>query len=60
MGTLAAQTALALATMLNEVTEILDTVTDLIDENDEWGVINADVVLGSLRNAQALLKGLEG
>ena len=55
-----AQTALALVDMLEEITDTLDTVTDIIDESGEWGNINAQTTLETLGKAQTLLKGLEG
>ena len=56
----AAQTALALANMLEEITDTLDTVTDIIDESGEWGNINAQTTIKTLDKAKALLKEMEG
>jgi hypothetical protein len=55
-----AQTALALADMLEEITDTLDTVTDIIDESGEWGNINAQTTIETLDKAKALLKESEG
>lgn len=55
-----AQTALALADMLEEITDTLDTVTDIIDESGEWGNINAQTTIETLDKAKALLKEMEG
>jgi hypothetical protein len=54
-----ARTALALADMLEEITDTLDTVTDIIDESGEWGNINAQTTIETLDKAKALLKESE-
>ena len=59
MNHLAAQTALAYREMLEEITDTLDTVTDIIDESGEWGNINAQTTIETLDKAKALLKESE-